>query len=380
MTAPAVPSSPEVPSAPLLAALAGGRSIGWETFVAVALDDPDHGFYGQGGRAGRRGDFLTSPEVGPLFGAVLARALDRWWAEAGHPDPWTLVDWGAGPGTLVRSVLAADPVCARALRVVLVEKSARQRAGHGAHMAVLGPLEAATCPAWSTPGAGPLVASVASDPPLVGPAVIVANELLDNLPFGLLEMTDDGWAEVRLILDEGSRLVEELGARVDPPAAVASAAVGARVPVQAAARRWLAGARRSVGEGGRVVVFDYTATTSGLAGREWREWVRTFAGHGRGDHPLCRVGHQDVTVEVCVDQLAAEAVPVSLRTQAEALAAWGMGELVEEGRRTWAQRASIGDLAAIRARSRVREAEALTDLGGLGAFTVMEWRGPGSGS
>jgi len=38
------------------------------------------GFYTSGtGRAGRRGDFLTSPEVGPLFGAVVARFLDSEW-------------------------------------------------------------------------------------------------------------------------------------------------------------------------------------------------------------------------------------------------------------------------------------------------------------
>jgi SAM-dependent MidA family methyltransferase len=43
-----------------------------------ALYGPE-GFYMRpdGGSAGRRGDFLTSPEVGPLFGAVLARAIDR---------------------------------------------------------------------------------------------------------------------------------------------------------------------------------------------------------------------------------------------------------------------------------------------------------------
>jgi hypothetical protein len=40
----------------------------------------------------------------------------------------------------------------------------------------------------------------------------------------------------------------------------------------------------------------------------------------------------------------------------------------------WAERAHIGDLAALTGRSRVREAEALTAADGLGAFTVAEWR------
>jgi hypothetical protein len=46
---------------------------------------------------------------------------------------------------------------------------------------------------------------------------------------------------------------------------------------------------------------------------------------------------------------------------------------VEEGRRIWHERAHLGDLTAIKARSRVREAEALLDPDGLGAFQVLEW-------
>src|SRR5690348_8235326 len=69
-------------------------------FVEAALYDPTFGFFTRGSGAGRRRDFLTSPEVGPLFGAVLARALDTWWDELGCPDPFVFVDCGAGEGTL----------------------------------------------------------------------------------------------------------------------------------------------------------------------------------------------------------------------------------------------------------------------------------------
>ncbi len=100
-----------------------------------ALYDPEHGFYATGGQAGRRGDFLTSVEVGPLFGAVLARALDAWWMEAGSPRPFVVVDAGAGGGTLARSVLGAEPSCATALRYVLVERSSPLRAAHAARVA-----------------------------------------------------------------------------------------------------------------------------------------------------------------------------------------------------------------------------------------------------
>ncbi|MCY4663057.1 MAG: hypothetical protein OXC00_00165, partial [Acidimicrobiaceae bacterium] len=64
-------------------------------YVEACLYDPAGGFYMRpgGGRAGgRSGHFLTAPEVGPLFGAVLARALDGWWAELGEPEPFTVID------------------------------------------------------------------------------------------------------------------------------------------------------------------------------------------------------------------------------------------------------------------------------------------------
>ncbi|HEX2575995.1 MAG TPA: SAM-dependent methyltransferase, partial [Aquihabitans sp.] len=104
--------------------------IGFDEYVDHALYTPGLGFYTSGRGAGRRRDFLTSPEVGPLFGAVVATALDRWWDELGRPDPYHVVEAGAGPGTLARAVLAAAPRCAGALRLVLVEEADVQWATH----------------------------------------------------------------------------------------------------------------------------------------------------------------------------------------------------------------------------------------------------------
>ena len=91
------------------AEIAANGPIPFERFMELALYGVE-GFYMRdgGGVAGRRGDFITSPEVGPLFGAVLARCLDAEWERLGRPDPFTVVDAGAGPGTLARSVLAAS--------------------------------------------------------------------------------------------------------------------------------------------------------------------------------------------------------------------------------------------------------------------------------
>ena len=62
------------------------------------------------------------------------------------------------------------------------------------------------------------------------------------------------------------------------------------------------------------------------------------------------------------------------QTQSEFLRAHGLGELVEEGRRIWNERAHVGDLGRCAGRSRINEAEALTDPDGLGAFRVLEWQ------
>lgn len=362
--------------------------IGFDEYVEAALYDPDGGFYtAAGGAAGRRGDFLTAPEVGPLFGAVLARALDEWWSQAGEPDPWVVVEAGAGRGTLARSVLAAEPRCRSALRYVLVERSAALRALHARGLPLAPAAEAfAPCAPWpdedehrATPaptGRGPLAVSLPEVPsgPLVG--VVVANELLDNLPFALAERTAHGWAEVR-VGTEGARLCEVLVPGAGDVATWAArgapgAEAGQRVPVQRAAASWLRQALDLLAAG-RVVAIDYGTTTAALAARPWAEWVRTYRAHERGGHPLDAPGTQDVTCEVALDQLATVRPPTSDRSQAEFLAAFGIDALVEQGRAAWRERAHVGDLAALAARSRAREAEALCDPGGMGAFRVLEW-------
>ena len=274
------------------------------------------GFYErEGGGAGRRGDFLTAPEVGPLFGAVVARALDAWFVDLDRPEGFTVYDVGAGAGTLGRSLaLAGSPH-----PYVAVDCSAAQRARHE------GLESAAELP----------------DGPLVG--VVVANELLDNLPFDLeldgepFDPSGD-WPEVGL------------------------------TPRQERARAWVEDVLGRLQ--GRLVVLDYCSTTTSMAARPWTEWLRTYRGHDRGGHPMDHLGEQDITAEVAVDQLP---TPDEDTAQADWLRRWGIDDLVEEGRRTWHERAHLGDLEAIRARSRVNEAEALTDPAGMGSFRVLEW-------
>lgn len=341
---------------------AAGGAIPFEEFMRLALYG-EHGFYTRGGddgggRAGRRGDFITSPEVGPLFGAVVARFLDAEWRRLGEPEPFVVVDAGAGPGTLARAVLSTAPACASAgaLRYVCVEVSAAQRARHPDGVMSVGSLdevEAALGLAGRFDG------------------VVVANELLDNLPVRLA-VHDGAWREAYVVARSDGSFAEVLSAPFDPvPAGLPSpAAHGARAPIQAAAAAWVESAR-SLLHRGSVVVFDYASpSTAAMAGRPYREWLRTYRGHERGAHPLLAPGSQDITSEVALDQLP---VPDAVRTQAQWLQRWGIDELVEEGKRVWAEHAARPGLEAMRMRSRVSEAEALLAAGGLGAFSVVEW-------
>lgn len=356
-------------------------AIPFADFVAAALYDDEGGFFTTTGEPGRRGDFITSPEIGPLFGAVVARALDTWWEELGRPDPFFVIEGGAGTGALARSVVKARPACLAALRYVLVESSERLRSQHASSLPleppewVLGPPVPGADPDEDlhVAGLGPAVVSLPDLPALDCTGVVLANELLDNLPFSLLERTRDGWAEVRVGEDDG-RFVEVLVPAADPLVAVAdrhapAAQEGQRVPIQTAAAAWV---RRALGHvrRGRLVVIDYAATTAELAARPAGEWLRTYRNHQRGDGPLVDPGSQDITCEVAFDQLPGEPVRCS---QAEFLAAHGIDDLVAGAAETARETAAAGGLDHLAARSRINEAKAITDPAGLGAFTVLEW-------
>ena len=326
------------------------QPIPFDEFMDRALYGSD-GFYmrSDGGHAGRRGDFLTSPEVGPLFGVVLASFLDVEWTRLGRPDPFTVVDAGAGPGTLARSVLAAAPECAEAMRYVAVELSPAQRQRHPAGVESVARL---------------------ADEPFDG--VIIANELLDNLPFRLA-VYDQGWREAFVEQDGSGGWSERLSGVFDPVPdhLPRDAAHGARAPLVDRAARWVREATAQLNRG-TVIAIDYgVATTGELANRPWREWLRTYRRNERGDHYLRGPGTQDITTEIGFDQLAP---PDALRTQAQFLRLHGIAELVEEGRRHWAEHAGHPDLRAMRMRSRISESEALLDPAGLGGFMVAEWR------
>ncbi len=285
--------------------------------------------------------------MGPLFGHVVSRAIDAEWERLGRPDEFTVIEFGAGPGTLARAMQAAQPQWWSAATYIAVERSEAQRREH--------------------PNG---VRSVeALDPELIGSGfhgVVFANELLDNLAFTPITW-EDGIALFAFVdVDEGGQLVA-----VRRPTAerdVTDLIVGQSVVDQTAAAEWVNWILREVLAAGRLIVVDYVRRDSADVS------VRTYSEHGPAGDPLHGLGSKDITVDVDLEVLQRRTTTcTNVSTQADWLRSFGIEALVEEGKAIWEREAASGGLAALKGLSRVREAEALCESGGLGGFLVLEW-------
>ncbi len=112
-------------------------------FMDLALYDPDGGYYrAVDARPGRGGDFLTAPELHPIFGATLATGMREIWDRLDRPTTFVIREHGAGTGALALAILDAidDPAFRAAIRYQPVEvderrvaafEAALRDAGHG---------------------------------------------------------------------------------------------------------------------------------------------------------------------------------------------------------------------------------------------------------
>jgi len=311
----------------------------------MALYDDDGFFGGDTLRSEKAGDFLTSPEVSGLFGEALAE-----YVKCEHEriaEPFEVVEVGAGSGSLIRPLLEKYPVPARAVE--------------------------------ASPAARAVLASdlpVTSKMPTSVRGVIIANELLDNLPMALAQRVGGGWRE-RWVGNERDALVF-----VDAPprdnvlawldAHADNVPDGGWVEVQLEAQRWLSDAIDLL-EAGSMVLIDYGDTAENLIPRRQDGTLRTYRAHHLGPHPLDEPGETDITADVNFSALLKTAGPnAELIRQDDFLTDLGLRERLTELRAAELTALRSGDeIERLRFRTLKTEAETLLHPRGLGDFRVL---------
>ena len=100
--------------------------ISFRDFMETALYYPGHGNYtSPGDKIGKGGDYYTSPCLGNLFGQMIAKQIEEVW-ELLNRKPFSIVEYGAGQGTLCYDILQqlkTNAVLYNQLRYVIIEKS-----------------------------------------------------------------------------------------------------------------------------------------------------------------------------------------------------------------------------------------------------------------
>ena len=257
--------------------------------MASALYDPADGYYARpAGQVGRGGDFYTSVSTGSLFGRLLARYIAEWHREAGSPDRWRIVECGANDGSLAADILAAlgsSPGLEYAIIEPLPLLAAAQRERLPAARVVAAPDQLA---------ANPL------------PSFVLGNEVIDALPFHIIESDGQTWQLQGVTLSPDGRFVWA-GLGEAPPGLVAGIPprpAGYRTEVRDNVPPFLAPLATAM-TGGRMLWLDYgferddyyhESRTTGT--------LRTFSRHRAAEDPLESPGEIDITAHVDFTALA----------------------------------------------------------------------------
>jgi NADH dehydrogenase [ubiquinone] 1 alpha subcomplex assembly factor 7 len=162
-------------------------------YMAMALHDPEDGYYARRESIGTLGDFITAPEISQIFGELIGLWCAVIWRQLGGPDPVTLAELGPGRGVLMSDLLRASatvPDFRPALRLHLIETSAPLRVAQEHRLAQFEPV-------W-VPRFEDLPES---------PMLVVANEFLDALPIRQFVRHGAHWSERMVTLDEENHFV-----------------------------------------------------------------------------------------------------------------------------------------------------------------------------
>lgn len=270
-------------------------------FMAVALGDPDHGYYRKSDPLGAEGDFVTAPEISQVFGELIGLWCVICWQQAGAPTPVNLVELGPGRGTLMADALRAAatvPAFAEACEIHLVETSPALRACQENALT-------SHDVKWHD--------TVEIVPP--GAALIIANEFFDTLPIDQYQLTEAGWCLRCIGIDPANdRLCYVTNGEMDIDASAFPTEAEA-VPVGSLFETCPSGLALAETVGARIatdgiaaLVIDYGHGHSGAG-----ETLQAIRNHTHCD-VLAEPGEADLTAHVDFAALAAHAGRLGART------------------------------------------------------------------
>jgi SAM-dependent MidA family methyltransferase len=300
-------------------------------FMELALADPEHGYYATADdRPTRTGDFLTAPELHPIFGAVLARSLDEQWRALDRPGRFLIREYGAGTGALAEALLRGlaadrsellDAVGYEAVELhdARVDRIHERLAGAGfANAFAAPPPDAADAPPHGA---------------------ILANEFLDALPVHRVVQRGDRLLERHVAWLPEPAGFEDIEAEPSSPALAARLAAdgvdladGQSAEIRLATDDWVVAMSTGIGRG-FATILDYGAPAAELYGSTRRDGsLRAYSGQRAHADPYVAIGRQDLTAHVDFSAVERAAAIVGWRslgltTQAEFLVGSGFGEL-----------------------------------------------------
>jgi len=336
-------------------------------FMSTALYHPRFGYYSAGRpRSGRRGNFVTSPELDPAFAQLWVNGFRQTWEGCGRPRRFSVIEVGPGEGAFAAGVLAsATGAFADALTYHLVERlavlEARQRR-------LLAPHENVS---WSPS---------LREAPVTAHGCVLANEVLDNLPVHLVERRGGRLTEVCVGAGHGGFIFvsqppanPELERYLDRTGS--GLPEGHRAEVGLAAESFTRQAAAAF-ERGATFFIDYGAEAGDLSRRAAGTLV-SYSSSGADDRVLELPGAKDITAHANWTAVRGAGADAGLsmlgpRPQSEVLGALGLWDLDDRLRRKHGSAAAEGRGAeAVSALSRRGALGALVDRGGLGALGVM---------
>ncbi len=305
---------------------AAGGVLSFEGFMEAALYAPGLGYYSAGAaKLGAAGDFVTAPEISELFAQCVARQCAQVLGDTGGE----ILEIGAGTGRLASGLLQALSASGTLpARYAILEVSADLAERQRAHLQTLPPaLRERVVWIQRLP-----------EKPLSG--VILANEVLDALPFSRITLRDASLFELGVTWS-GEGFVECVR---EPSTALASAwkSVAAELPaplpggyrseICLRVEPWVAGIGACL-QRGLFLLFDYGLPRSHYYHPERVDGTLRchFKQRAHAD-PFVNVGVQDITAWVDFTRVAEAAVAVGLDvlgfvTQAAFLLATGIEEL-----------------------------------------------------